>query len=66
MPKPDEVVGSVGPYTIFRKSDSREYEIVGPAVQNSPLAYTMIRVSSETLGQLGAVVRCDVRKNKRG
>ncbi len=62
MPKPDEVIAEVGSFTIFRKSDSKEYVIVGPAVQNSPLAYTMVRTTSETLSKLHKAIRADARR----
>jgi hypothetical protein len=58
MPKPDTKVAEVGPFTVFKKSDSREYEIVGPSVDQSPLPYTMIRATPE---RLEAIVREVVR-----
>lgn len=60
MPKPDELIAEIGPYRIFRKSDSKEYEISGPPVPNSPLAYTMIRVSAIMLDKLRSAVLLDV------
>jgi hypothetical protein len=62
MPKPDEIVAEVGPFVIFKKSDSKEYEIVGPSAQNSPLAYTMIRVTPEVLQKLQNTVKADARR----
>jgi hypothetical protein len=64
MPKPDEVVGNVGPFTIFRKSDSREYEIVGPAVEHSPMSYSMIRTTPERLSEISRAIAADARKQK--
>jgi hypothetical protein len=64
MPRPDEKIAEIGDYTVFRKSDSREYEIVGPAVSQSPLAYTMIRVSPIMLDKLRSAVLLDVGRNK--
>ena len=64
MPKPDEKIAEVGPYTIFRKSDSKEYEIVGPAVEHSPLSYTMIRTTLAVIDRIAGVVRIDVEKSK--
>lgn len=62
MPKPDEKIAELGPFTIFRKSDSKEYEIVGPAVEHSPLSYTMIRTTPELLQKLQKAVRSDSRR----
>ena len=64
MPKPDEPIAEIGPYKIFRKSDSSEYEISGPAVPNSPLAYTMIRVTPIMLDKLRSAVLLDVGRNR--
>lgn len=64
MPKPDEVVGNVGPFTIFRKSDSKEYEIVGPAVDHSPLSYTVIRTTPDVLDRIRHVVKSDSMRQK--
>jgi hypothetical protein len=64
MPKPDKMVAEIGAFTIFRKSDSQEYEIVGPAVQNSPLAYTMVRTTPDRLAKILSIVRLDARNSK--
>lgn len=64
MPKLDEKVGEVGPFTIFRKVDSKEYEIVGPAVENSPLAYTVIRTTPNVLDRIRHVVKSDALRQK--
>ncbi len=64
MPKPDELITEVGPFQVFRKAEGREYEIVGPGVQNSPLSYTMIRTTPEYLDRIREAVRADARKNK--
>jgi hypothetical protein len=62
MPKPDELVAEFGTFQIFRKAETREYEIVGPSVQNSPISYTMIRISPESLRNLNNVVQKHARK----
>ena len=64
MAKLDEKVAEVGPYTIFRKADEPFYEIVGPAVENSPLSYTMIRTTLKIIDEIRAAVRKDARKRK--
>lgn len=62
MPKPDEVVAEIGAFTIFRKAESREYEIVGPAADHSPLAYTMVRTTPETLDKIRNAIKADARR----
>jgi len=64
MPKPDEKIAEVGPYTIFRKSDSPYYEIVGPAVEHSPLSYTMIRTSLAIIDKIRETIRKDLARTK--
>jgi hypothetical protein len=65
MPKQlDEKITEIGPYTIFRKYDSGQYEIVGPAVEHSPIGYTMIRLTPETLGKILNSIRLDAQKIK--
>lgn len=64
MRKLDDKVAEVGPYTIFRKAEAPFYEIVGPAVENSPLSYTMIRTSVKILDRIQAAVRADVARRK--
>jgi hypothetical protein len=65
MPKPDEKIAEVGPFTIFRKSDApSQYEIVGPAVDHSPLSYTMIRTTLQIVERIAGVVQEDVRKQE--
>lgn len=62
MPKPDDVIAEVGPFTIFRKSDSTEYEVVGPAVDHSPLSYTMIRTTPALLQKVLREIKSDSRR----
>jgi hypothetical protein len=64
VPKPDEVVTEVAGVTIFKKSDSEEYEIVGPAVDHSPLSYTMIRATPEKLEKILRAVRGHQRNGR--
>lgn len=64
MPKPDEKVAEVGPFTIFRKSDSTEYEVVGPTVEHSPMSYTMIRTTPQNLDKIRSAIAADVRRRK--
>jgi len=61
----DERVAEVGGFTIFRKSDSAEYEIVGPSAANSPTAYTMIRVTPERLEEFVREIRKHSRRKVR-
>lgn len=64
MSKPDELVAEIGQFMVFRKSDSREYEIIGPSVQNSPIAYTMIRATPESLEKILLRIRAHSRLKK--
>lgn len=66
MPKPDEVIAQVGPYTIFRKSDApSQYEIVGPAVEHSPLSYTMIRTTLKIIDKIQSAIRTDEQQTRK-
>jgi hypothetical protein len=64
MPKPDEKIAEVGPFTIFRKSEEPYYEIVGPAVEHSPLSYTMIRTTLAIVDRIRAEIAADVKTRK--
>jgi hypothetical protein len=64
VPKPDEKIAEVGPFVIFRKSDAPYYEIVGPAVDHSPLSYTMIRASVQVIDKIQAAVHQDAERRK--
>jgi hypothetical protein len=57
MAKLDERVAEIHGFTIFKKSESSEYELVGPAAPNSPLAYTVIRITPSVLEKLNQVVK---------
>jgi hypothetical protein len=64
MPKPDEKIAEVGPFTIFRKSDAPFYEIVGPAVEHSPLSYTMIRTTLRVVDRIRTEIARDMKRQK--
>ena len=64
MPKLDDKVAEVGEFTIFRKAEEPYYEIVGPAVPNSPMSYTMIRTTLKVVDQIRAEIKKDVARRK--
>lgn len=64
MPKPDEKIAEVGPFTIFRKTEEPFYEIVGPAVEHSPLSYTMIRTTLKVIDKIRSTIAADAQRRK--
>lgn len=64
MPKPDDKVAEIGEFTLFRKTEEPYYEIVGPAVPNSPLSYTMIRTTLKMIDRIRAEIKKDMARRK--
>jgi hypothetical protein len=64
MAKLDEKIAEVGAYTIFRKPEAPYYEIVGPAVENSPLSYTIIRTTLKILKKIELEIAADMQRKR--
>lgn len=64
MPKPDDKIAEIGEFTLFRKTEEPFYEIVGPAVPNSPLSYTMIRTTLKTIDRIREEIKRDMAGRK--